>query len=101
MKKSVCTKELKRNCDDICALLKALCHPGRLLILGHLLQGPKTVSDLQEATSISQSQLSQFLTRMKMEKLVVSERKGRFQYYDVADERVEKLIRAISSICCV
>lgn len=68
--------------------------------MGHLAQGPKTVSELTERCEISQSQLSQFLGRMKSEGLVTSERQGKFQYYAVADERLVHLIAAIQNIFC-
>lgn len=68
--------------------------------MGHLAQGPKTVTELTEHCEISQSQLSQFLGRMKSEGLVTSERQGKYQYYAIADERLIQLIAAIQNIFC-
>lgn len=68
--------------------------------MGYLVEGPKTVSELQGICETSQSQLSQFLSRMKFEGLVKSERKGKFQYYAVADQRVVQLISEIQNIFC-
>lgn len=91
-------RRLESNCDEVCALLKALSHPGRLLILGHLVAGEKTVSELQELCGISQSQLSQFLARMRHERLVLGDRRGRSIVYRTADDRVAWLIRAIQAL---
>lgn len=68
--------------------------------MGHLAEGRKTVSELQGLCGLSQSQLSQFLARMRFEGLVASERKGRFRQYAPADRRVLELIVAIEKLYC-
>ncbi len=100
MSNKLSTRKLEKKCVAVAALLKALAHPGRLLIMGHLVGGEKTVSELQELCNLSQSQLSQFLGRMRLEGLIQCEKRGRFQYYSTADERVSELIRAIHSLYC-
>lgn len=100
MKKEASLKKLEGKCEEVSALLKALAHPGRLLIMGNLVAGKKTVTELQELCGISQSQLSQFLGRMRLENLISCERQGRFQYYAPADKRVVELIRSIQTIFC-
>lgn len=88
-------------CPQVSELLKALSHPGRLLILIHLTETEKSVSELQTATGLSQSQLSQFLNRMRGEGLVQSRTQGRFRYYSVSDARLARLIVSIHSIYCM
>lgn len=97
---AVSTQKLKKSCVEVSQMLKALAHPQRLMIMGNLLQGPKTVSDLVETCDASQSQISHFLMRMKLEGLVSAEREGRFVYYSVADSRLIKLMRVIQSEYC-
>lgn len=98
--KSISISKMAGQCELVSGLLRSLSHPQRLMILGHLIQGEKTVTQLQELCEISQSQLSQFLSRMKLEHLVTCERKGRYQYYSVSDKKIVKLIQAIQSIYC-
>lgn len=100
VKTSKAARKLAEKCTEVSGLLKSLAHPGRLLIMGHLVGGEKTVSELQKLSGISQSQLSQFLARMRLEELVSCERRGRFQYYAVADKQIIELMRAIQSIYC-
>lgn len=100
MKSQMSTRKLEKKCVVVAALLKALAHPGRLLVMGHLANGEKTVSELQQLCDLSQSQLSQFLNRMKLEGLVQCEKRGRFQYYSTADKRVAELIRSIQLLFC-
>ncbi len=93
-------KKIKRSCEEVAQILKALSHPQRLLILGHLLHGEKTVGELEDIGDISQSQLSQFLVRMKLEGLINSRKEGRFQYYFVADDRLKHLMAVIQQEYC-
>ena len=97
---AISVKKIERVCEDVCQILKALSHPQRLLILGHLLSGPKTVSELVKLCEVSQSQMSQFLVRMKYEGLVSSERQGKFQHYSVADQRLIQLMKTIQGQYC-
>jgi DNA-binding transcriptional ArsR family regulator len=92
--------KIEKSCEEVCQLLKSLSHPQRLLILAHLLNGEKTVSDLMELCGISQSQLSQFLSRMKIEGLVGSRRDGKYRYYSVADGRLTHLMQSIQKEYC-
>lgn len=96
----ISVSKMEKSCQEVSDLLRALSHPQRLMIMGHLTQGPKTVSELVELCEVSQSQLSQFLGRMKAEGLVKSERQGKYQYYAVADERLVQLIAVIQNIFC-
>lgn len=100
MKTKISTLRLEAHCDRVASLLKSLSHPGRLLIMGHLIGGEKTVTELQERSGLSQSQLSQFLARMKLEGLIRCERRGRFQFYSAGDERIISLIQAVQKIYC-
>ena len=90
----------KKQSQDIAHLLKTLAHPQRLLILCHLSDGPKNVTELQELCGGSQSAVSQFLGRMKNEGLVDSKRYARSIFYEIADVRVLKLIQTLGKIYC-
>lgn len=96
----ISVSKMESSCHEVSDLLRALSHPQRLMIMGHLAQGPKTVTELTDLCVVSQSQLSQFLGRMKAEGLVRSERQGKYQYYAVADERLIQLIAVIQNIFC-
>lgn len=100
MQHTVSIKNMKKSCEEVCLILKALSHPQRLLILGHLLEGAKTVGELVALCEASQSQMSQFLTRMKLEGLVKSEKDGKYQVYSLVDKRLVRLTRTIQSEYC-
>lgn len=60
-------EEMIQNIQSLSDTLKILSHPKRLHILIRLLDGPKFVHELEEGCTVSQSQLSQFLAKMKEE----------------------------------
>lgn len=93
-------KKLERACAEASRILKALSHPRRLLIMGHLLQGPKTVGELVSLCETMQPQMSHFLTRMKIEGLLTAERQGRFIVYSVSDRRLIRLMKSIQAEYC-
>ena len=94
------TKNLIKNCEETAQILKALAHPQRLQLLCYLSAGEKTVGELEELCGASQSMVSQFLTRMKREGLVASEKDGQFMRYSISDPRIKKTIQALQKIYC-
>lgn len=93
-------REMEKNCNEVAQTLKALAHPDRLMILCHLSVGEKTVGELEELCSISQSAVSQFLKRMKLEGLVASEKRGLHVHYRIENPQVLELMTALHRIFC-
>ncbi len=91
---------LKKKAIEVAEILKLLAHPKRFLILCKLREWPKTVGDLEEYCDIGQSQLSQFLIKMREEWILSSEKNGQFVSYSIADPRVTLLMNQIQSIFC-
>jgi DNA-binding transcriptional ArsR family regulator len=92
--------ELKRQSEDVAALLKQLSHPQRLLILCSMAEGEKSVSEIEEACGASQSAVSQFLKGMRLEGLIESRREGKQVFYKIVDKRVLDLIKSLYHIFC-
>ncbi len=100
MQQELSISGLAGSCHTVAGMLKELSHPQRLLILGLLLDGAKTVSELVKGCGTSQSQMSHFLMRMRMAGLVAAEKQGKFQYYSLADRRLVALMKTIQSEYC-
>ncbi len=81
-------------------MLKVLANEDRLLILCQLSQGAKNVGELEKLLGIHQPTLSQQLTVLREEKLVVSERKGKYIYYSLASEEATKIMETLFSLYC-
>lgn len=65
--------------------LKALSNETRLAMLCHLVEGPKTVGELEDLVGARQANVSQHLARLKEEGLVSFERSGKSIAYAIAD----------------
>jgi ArsR family transcriptional regulator, nickel/cobalt-responsive transcriptional repressor len=72
----------------------ALSTPSRVLILGCLLAGPCSVSDITEALGMEQSAVSHQLRVLREHQLVRAERAGRRRLYALYDEDVSVLLEA-------
>jgi ArsR family transcriptional regulator, cadmium/lead-responsive transcriptional repressor len=79
-------------------LFRGLADPSRLAILEILRAGERTVSDVVEATGLSQPNASSHLACLRDCGLVLSRQDGRFVYYRLADGRVEDLLRQAEGI---
>ncbi|MCC6177387.1 MAG: winged helix-turn-helix transcriptional regulator [Chloroflexi bacterium] len=79
-------------------LFRGLADPSRLAILESLRPGEKSVSEVIEATGLSQPNASSHLSCLKECGLVVSRQEGRFVYYRLADARVEDVLRQVEGI---
>ena len=82
------------------AFLKALSHEGRLMILCHLTQGEKTVTELEGLLGARQAAVSQQLARLRDEGLVQARREGKAIHYAISDPKVEKLIALVYDMFC-
>lgn len=92
--------EIEKKVKEVSGILKLLAHPKRFLILCKLRDWPKTVGELEKNCTISQSQLSQFLWKMKDEWILDSEKNWQFVSYSIRDERVIKLVNSMQKIFC-
>ncbi len=94
------TAELLARAREASEMLKIMSHEGRLLILCFLLDGEKTVSELEALTSMAQATVSQHLARMRLDKLLGSRRDGRLIYYRIVDKKVAGLIATLYDLYC-
>jgi DNA-binding transcriptional ArsR family regulator len=93
-------KLMQKKCDEVASIMKHFSHPQRLLILCFLSDGEKSVSLIQEAVGISQSQTSQFLRRMQAEGLLKVRREKNFSFYSIENEAITKLVKSMQKIFC-
>ena len=82
------------------SFLKAISHEGRLMILCHLVSGEKTVTELEELLTARQAAVSQQLSRLRLEGLVVPRREGKAIYYRLADDKPRKMLECVYELFC-
>lgn len=78
--------------DNAAEFLKTLANPNRLIILNCLKKGESCVGDLEKNLNISQSALSQHLSRMRGEGILSRRRESQQIFYSISDDRVEKFL---------
>ena len=81
-----------RAIDIKAKLYRGFADPSRLAILETLRDGARTVSELVEATGLSQSNASNHLACLWDCGLVAREQHGRFVHYRLGDTRVAELL---------
>ena len=79
-------------------VLKSIAHPIRLCIVRGLLeQGQCNVNKIQSCLQVPQSTVSQHLGKLRSLGIVKGKRHGVEIFYEVIDEDVKKIIRALFS----
>ena len=83
---------------DTATFLKALGHDGRLMILCHLMSGPKSVTELENLLSARQAVVSQQLARLRFEGMVAARREGQAIYYSILDPRIPEVLHVLKRL---
>jgi ArsR family transcriptional regulator len=89
--------------DDIsCAsILKVLADETRLAVVEQLLDGPKTVSEINESLGVEPTLLSHHLKALREARIVTGRREGRYVYYSLTRELLSRRKgRSIDLGCC-
>lgn len=82
-------------------MIKAISHPMRLAILGHLGNGKElNVTEIHQLLHIEQSTASHHLGIMKDKGILTSRREGKSTYYSLKSRNLGKLVRCISECAC-
>jgi len=96
-------KKRKETLEAASGLLKLLSHPVRLSILCNLIHnGEMSVGEIVDAEggAAGQSQISQFLGKMRSEDLIKSRKEGQTVYYEIKSPEAQKVVKAVYSIYC-
>lgn len=88
------------NATNASNFLKAISHEGRLMILCHLVSGEKTVTELEDLLSARQAAVSQQLSRLRLEGLVIPRRDGKAIYYRLADDKPRRVLELVYELFC-
>ena len=93
----------REKLESAVGLLKLLSHPVRLSILCNLLhEGEMSVTEIVEAEkgAAGQSQISQFLGKMRSEGLVKTRKEAQTVYYKIDSAHAKKVVEALYDIYC-
>jgi DNA-binding transcriptional ArsR family regulator len=91
---------MAESAQDAAGLLKALAHEGRLMILCALVEGERSVGELEDLLGARQAAVSQQLARLRIEGLVTCRREGKQVVYALGDTRVARIVAVLHDIFC-
>lgn len=94
------SKNLSDHSIAAAGLLSAMANPKRLMILCSLVKGEVAVGVLATQVGLSQSALSQHLSKLRAQKLVKTRRDAQTIYYSSASEPVMKVLETLENIYC-
>lgn len=81
-------------------LLRAMAHPQRLRVLCMLVEGERSVGDINREIALSQSALSQHLAKLREEGLVTTRKEAQSVFYRLSDGPVLAVIKALHQAYC-
>jgi len=93
-------QDMDAAAHEAAAVLKMLSNPQRLRLLCALLEGERSVSELEVALGASQSYVSGQLARLREQGLVSACREGRTIRYSLADPRVTPILERLYEVFC-
>jgi DNA-binding transcriptional ArsR family regulator len=79
-------------------LFKSMGHPARVQLLEMLAEGPVAVSRLRDVTGLEPSNLSQHLSLLRRQRLIVPTRREGRLFYELASPEVNILLAAARSL---
>ena len=100
---NMCAEDLNKmatSAVEAANFLKAISHEGRLMILCHLASGEKSVTELETLLSARQAAVSQQLSRLRLEGLVIPRREGKTIFYRLADDRPKQIMEVVYDLFC-
>lgn len=89
---------LDADAESAAGLLRLLANAHRLQVLCALRAGELSVGRLAEVVGLSQSALSQHLSRLRSAGAVATRREGQVIYYRVSDADVMTLLAAVAEV---
>lgn len=96
----IIASDMERSVEEAAGFLKALANRHRLLVLCHLSEGEKSVSELEALLGLRQPHLSQQLARLREEGLVQTRRDSRTIYYRLGSDAAVRLLGVLHELFC-
>jgi DNA-binding transcriptional ArsR family regulator len=91
---------MMESAHEASGFLKALAHEGRLLILCLLIDGEKSVGEIEDILSLRQPAISQQLARLRTDGLVETRREGKNVFYSLARAEVRDVVGTLHRSFC-
>lgn len=94
------TSDMVANAGDAAEFLKRLAHRSRLMIVCALVDGERSVRDLEDTLGIRQPGLSQQIAELREAGFIVGRKESKSVFYRLADGRVSEFIGLMHRMFC-
>lgn len=94
------SSEMKASAASASGFLRSLANPHRLLILCQLVEGEKSVGQLEELLHLRQAHLSQLLARLRRDGLVKTRRDSRTIFYRLDSPEAVAVLEVLYGLFC-
>ncbi|TWH26108.1 MULTISPECIES: metalloregulator ArsR/SmtB family transcription factor [unclassified Aminobacter] len=94
------TADLVASAGEAAEFLKKFAHPSRLMIVCALVEGERSVRDLEDTLGIRQPGLSQQIAELREAGLIVGRKESKNMFYRLADGRVTEFIGLMYRMFC-
>jgi DNA-binding transcriptional ArsR family regulator len=91
---------MRDHAGDAAQLLKALANEKRLMLLCLLVDGERSVNELNALLDLSQSALSQHLAVLRDDGLVRTRREAQSIVYSIAPGPAQRILRTLHAVYC-
>ncbi len=81
--------------EKLAGIFNALGHKDRLLIVNILMSGEQNENQIVDELGISQSSVSQHLTKLKWQGILKSRREGNKVYNSLANDSIKRIVETI------
>ncbi|TKT80297.1 metalloregulator ArsR/SmtB family transcription factor [Aquamicrobium sp. LC103] len=94
------TAEMLASSAEAADFLKKLANPNRLMIVCALVEGERSVRDLEDTLGIRQPGLSQQIAELRGAGLIEGRKQSKSVFYRLADGRAAEFIRLLHRMFC-
>lgn len=94
------TAEMVDHAREAAEFLKKLAHPSRLMIVCALVDGERSVRDLEDTLGIRQPGLSQQIAELREAGFISGRKESKNMFYRLADGRITELISLLHQMFC-
>jgi DNA-binding transcriptional ArsR family regulator len=81
-------------------ILKAIAHPTRLKILCFLIEGERSVGEIEREFGSTISNISQHLTVLRRMDIIKRRKDANFMFYSVKDDKILTLLGTMKKLFC-
>ncbi len=94
------TAAMLRAAAEASDFLKRLSHPSRLAIVCALVEGERSVRELEDSLGLRQPALSQQLAELREAGMIEGRKESKSVYYRLADGRAATLVACLHQLFC-